>query len=43
MKIRNTLMLIGLAALLIAGTVACGQQPADSGTAAATVERPQPP
>ena len=36
MKIRNTPMLIGLAAVLIAGTVACSQGPADSGTAAAT-------
>ena len=39
MKIRNAPMLIGLAAVLIVGTVACSQGPA--GTAPET-ERPPP-
>ena len=40
MKNRKTPMLIGLAALLIAGTVACSQGPDG---AAPEAERPQPP
>ena len=40
MKIRNTPMLIGLAALLITWTVACSQGPAGT---APEAERPQPP
>ena len=40
MKIRSAPMLIGLAALLIAGTVACSQGPAGT---APEAERPQPP